>query len=47
MGCERVNACIEALQDGDSWPEFAALDAVQRGELLAELRSIMSIYTRE
>ncbi|MFQ5643596.1 MAG: hypothetical protein ACE5FQ_07840 [Thiogranum sp.] len=44
LGCELVTAYIQALQAGDSRPEYAGLDAIQRAKLLHELQLIMSIY---
>jgi len=47
LGCERVNACIVALQNGETWSEYAGLDGQQRSALLLELQSIMSVYSDE
>ncbi len=44
LGCELVSAYIQALQAGDSRPEYAGLDSEQRASLLHELQLIMSIY---
>ncbi|HHH42684.1 MAG TPA: hypothetical protein ENK49_00955 [Gammaproteobacteria bacterium] len=44
LGCDLVTARIQALQAGDSRPEYAALDSRQRASLLHELQLIMSIY---
>lgn len=44
LGCELVSAYISALQDGETRPEYASLDAAQRASLLSELQAIMSVY---
>ena len=44
LGCELVAACIMALKNADSRPEYAALDAAQRASLLSELQAIMAVY---
>ena len=46
LGCELVQAYIAALQRGESRPEYTALDAGQRAQLLDELQAIMSVYHR-
>ena len=46
LGCELVQAYIAALQRGETRPEYAALDAGQRAQLLDELQAIMSVYQR-
>lgn len=44
LGCEVVSAYIAALAEGENRAEYAGLDAAERASLLAELRSIMSVY---
>lgn len=44
QGCRAVLDYIEALQAGQSRPEFADLDAPERELLRRELQAIMSIY---
>lgn len=44
LGCEVVSAYIVALEEGETRPEYAALDVGQRARLLAELRAIMAVY---
>ncbi len=46
LGCALVSAYIQALQVGDTRPEYAEFDALQRTSLLRELQSIMSIYEK-
>jgi hypothetical protein len=46
LGCELVQAYIAALRRGETRPEYAALDAGQRAQLLDELQAIMSVYER-
>ena len=47
LGCEVVDAYIEALQKGDSRAEYGALDPGQRVVLLRELQVIMAVYNRD
>lgn len=44
QGCARVRDCINALQQAETFPEYASLDKAQRELLLRELQAIMSIY---
>lgn len=44
LGCDLVSAYIQALQLGESRPEYEELNTMQRTSLLHELQSIMSIY---
>jgi len=44
LGSALVSAYVQALQLGESRPEYAELNAIQRASLLQELQSIMSIY---
>jgi hypothetical protein len=44
LGCEVVSAYICALKNGETRPEYQALDADQRSGLLDELESIMTVY---
>ena len=44
LGCNEVSACIRALQQAQSRPEYQSLDPQQRASLLRELRSIMAVY---
>ena len=44
LSCDLVTAYIQALQAGESRPEYVELDATQRASLLHELQLIMSIY---
>jgi hypothetical protein len=44
LGCTLVRACIQALQRGETRPEYAVLDAGQRASLLSELQAIMAVY---
>ena len=46
LGCDLVTAYIQALQAGESRPEYVELDATQRASLLHELQLIMSIYEK-
>lgn len=43
-GCKALWADIEALQNGLELPEVESLSAVERGEVLVELRAIMAVY---
>ena len=44
LGCEVVSGYIMALRNGETRPEYAALDPGQRAVLLAELQAIMAVY---
>ncbi len=44
LGCASVNHLIEDLCAGRERPEYAGLDEEERGELLRELSSVMSVY---
>ena len=44
QGCDRVNACISALQNGDDFPEVAGMSATDRQVVLEELVAIMAVY---
>ena len=44
LGCDEVRACIAGLQNGETRPEYARLDAGQRARMLGELQAIMSVY---
>jgi hypothetical protein len=44
QGCRAVRAYIEALRVDEDLPEFAGLDAGERGQLRAELETIMAAY---
>lgn len=44
LGCELVSAYICALQNAETRPEYAGLDAGQRDSLLQELQAIMLVY---
>jgi hypothetical protein len=43
-GCQQVRADIETLEQGGAIAETRGLSWAQRAALLAELRSIMSVY---
>ena len=44
QGCRAVLDYIEALQAGQTRPEFADLDGAERDLLRRELQAIMAIY---
>jgi hypothetical protein len=44
QGCNRVNACISALQNGEDFPEVAGMSATDRRVLLQQLVEIMAVY---
>ena len=44
LGCDVVSAYICALQNGETRPEYRALDADQRAGLLDQLQSILAVY---
>lgn len=44
QGCSAVLDYIEALQAGQTRPEFADLDSAERDLLRRELQAIMAIY---
>ena len=43
-GCKTLRAEINALQDGVEVPEVASLSAVEREQVLSELKAIMAVY---
>ena len=47
LGCTTVNAIIETLEKGYDAREVEHLDQDERGELLRELKSIMSVYDQQ
>ena len=47
LGCELVSACILALENAESRPEYAELDTAQRASLLSELQAIMRVYANK
>jgi len=46
LGCDYVNRCIEALEQGQSVAEAQRLSPLQRRRLLDELRAVMGPYRR-
>lgn len=46
LGCARVRGIIDALDSGETLPEYAGLDAGQRRLLLRELQVVMAVYDR-
>jgi hypothetical protein len=44
-GCGQVWRDISALEKGESLPEAAGLSVSERRQLLAELKSIMQVYS--
>lgn len=44
QGCNRVNASISALRNGENIPEVAGLSAADRQVVLQELVAIMAVY---
>ena len=44
QGCSMVHRYIEALQQGEQFPEIAGLSEAERLAVLAELVAIMDIY---
>ena len=44
-GCRKVTEYIELLKSGEGFREVSMLSAAERRAVLAELESIMSVYT--
>lgn len=44
-GCSRVHLYIELLQKGEIFPEVAHLSAQERRNVLAQLVTIMKVYS--
>ena len=44
QGCRAVWGVIDALESGQTLPETAGLDSAEIGEVLSELKAIMSVY---
>lgn len=44
LGCTRVSEIIAALEQGRRAPETHGLLAVERAQVLTELKAIMAIY---
>ncbi|HFD80221.1 MAG TPA: hypothetical protein ENK05_07520 [Gammaproteobacteria bacterium] len=44
LGCSVVNTYIQALERGETRPEYRELTDERRASLLRELQSIMAVY---
>lgn len=44
QGCGRVNSFIDALQNGEDFPEVAGMSEAERQEVLQQLVAIMAVY---
>jgi hypothetical protein len=44
QGCSRVNGYIDALKNGEEFPEVAGMSAADRQAVLQQLIEIMAVY---
>jgi hypothetical protein len=44
QGCSRVNDYIDALKNGEEFPEVAGMSVVEREAVLQQLVEIMAVY---
>ena len=47
LGCDRVNAIIDALESGKRVRETRGLDKIDQQSVLTELKQIMAVYDND